>query len=91
MVLQGFSARGFLRAFPFYGSGLSEEMNGIGQKWYDMGVLFKEISESASCGLEFERASELAFDIYDLEKRYFSSVLESFPVIASAGEINRSE
>ena len=76
---------------PFYGSGLLEKMNGIGQKWYDMGVLFKEISESASIGLEFERASELVFDIYDLEKRYFSSVLENFPVIASAGEINRSE
>ena len=75
---------------PFYGSGLPEEMHRIGQKWYDIGVLFKEISESASCGLGFERASELAFDIYDLEKRYFSSVLEIFPAAVSAGEVNRS-
>ncbi len=76
---------------PFYGSGLPGEMNRIGRKWYDMGALFKKISESASCGLGFERASELAFDIYDLEKRYFYSVLENSPAVASAGEINRSE
>lgn len=75
---------------PFYGAGLSDEMNSIGQKWYDMGMLFKEISESASCGGGFERASELAFDIYGLEKRYFCSVLENSPVMSAAGQMNRS-
>ncbi len=75
---------------PFYGAGVADEMKVIGQKWYDMGVLFKEISESASCGGGFERASELAFDIYDLEKRYFCSVLENSPVSPAAGEMNRS-
>lgn len=70
---------------PFYGIGLTDEMNRIGQKWYDMGVLFKEISESSSCERGLERASELAFDIYDLEKRYFCDVLENFPAVAVAG------
>lgn len=74
---------------PFYGTGLPEEMNSIGQKWYDMGMLFREISESASCGDGFERAAELAFDIYGLEKRYFCSVLEDFPAVSLAGERNR--
>jgi len=75
----------------FYGSGLPEEMNRIGQKWYDMGVLFKQISESDSCGRGFERASELAFDIYDLERRYFSAVLEKSPVVHTAGERSLGE
>ncbi len=71
---------------PYYGAGLPDEMNDIGNKWYEMGMLFREISESASCGSGFERASELAFDIYALEKRYFSSVLRNSPVNASAGK-----
>ena len=75
---------------PFCGADLPGEMNGIGKKWYDIGMLFKKISESASCGGGFERASELAFDIYDLEKRYFCSVLENFPAVSGAGEMNRS-
>ena len=76
---------------PFYGPGLPEEMNRIGQKWYDIGVLFKQISENDSCERGFERASELAFDIYDLEKRYFCAVLEKSPVIDTAGEGNFGE
>ncbi len=75
---------------PFYGAGLPDEMNGIGQKWYDMGMLFKEISESDSCGEGFERASKLAFDIYDFEKRYFCSVIESFPVSSAAEKMSGS-
>ena len=75
---------------PFYGSGFSEEMNRIGHKWYDMGVLFKEISEGASCEQGFERASELAFDIYNLEKRYFCAVLENSPAVGAAGRRNES-
>jgi hypothetical protein len=69
---------------PSYGSDLPEEMNRIGQKWYDIGVFFKQISESASCERGFERASELAFDIYNLEKRYFCGVLENSPVVGAA-------
>jgi len=67
---------------PFYGPGLPERMSEIGQKWYDMGAFLKQISESSLCGREFERASELAFDIYQLEKRYFCFVLENSPVVA---------
>ena len=75
---------------PFYGAGLPDEMGSIGQKWYDMGMLFREISESDSCGGGFERASELAFDIYGLEKRYFRFVLENSPALSAAGRMNRS-
>lgn len=74
---------------PFYGVDLPEKMNEIGQKWYDIGILFKEISESTSCGPGFERTSKLAFDIYDLEKRYFYFVLENFPAAASERETRR--
>ena len=75
---------------PFYGSCLPEEMNIIGQKWYDMGVLFKQISESASCERGFEQASELAFDIYDLEKRYFRAMLKNSPALDVADQRNGS-
>ena len=75
---------------PLCGAGLADEMDNIGQKWYDMGMLFREISESDSCGGGFERASELAFDIYGLEKRYFRFVLENSPALSAAGRMNRS-
>ena len=71
---------------PFYGTALADEMDNIGQKWSEMGTLFKQISESEDSFRKrgFNRASELAFEVYDLEKRFFSFVLEKFPETGSA-------
>ena len=69
------------QVFPLsYWETLAGDMGIIGDKWYEIGVLFKEISENDSCGSGFNRASELTFDIYDLEKRYFLFALENSPV-----------
>ena len=57
--------------------GLAERMDEMGSRWSEMGLLLREISESSSCGSGFRRASDLAFEICELEKRYFSDVVEN--------------
>ena len=59
--------------------GLAERMDEMGNRWSEMGLLLREISESSSCASGFRRASDLAFEIYELEKRYYSDVVENAP------------
>ena len=59
--------------------GLAERMDVLGTRWSEMGLLLREISESSSCTSGFRRASDLAFEIYELEKRYYSDVVENVP------------
>ncbi len=59
--------------------GLAEKMDALGTKWSETGLLLREISESSSCASGFRRASDLAFEIYELEKRYYSDVVENVP------------
>lgn len=60
--------------------GLADKMDVLGTRWSEMGLLLREISESSSCASGFRHASDLAFEIYELEKRYFSDVVENVAV-----------
>ena len=57
--------------------GLAEKMDALGDRWSEMGLLLREISESSSCRSGFLRASELAFEICGLERCYYSEVVEN--------------
>lgn len=59
---------------PFRGLGLRERMDALADRWSEVGLLLREISESSSHAGGFARASELAFGIYDLEKSFYSDV-----------------
>ncbi len=73
--------RDFLREtsdilMPFYSWSLADEMDAIGERWSVIGALFKSISESSSPERGFLRAADIAFEIYEHEKNFFSMVLE---------------
>lgn len=63
--------------------GLAERMDALGDRWSEMGLLLREISESSSCRSGFLRASELASEICGLERRYYSEVVQNVPAAAS--------
>ena len=55
---------------------LSEKMNLIGNKWSEMSMLLKEISESEKNGNLFIKASEKAKELGDFEEEFYKMVLD---------------
>ncbi len=55
---------------------LSEKMDLIGNKWSEMSMLLKEISESEKNGNLFIKASEMANELGELEEGFYRMVLD---------------
>ena len=58
--------------------GLIERMDRIGQMWFDISSLFKQISESEAPGDKFTQVSLKAREIFTVEKKYYSTILNNF-------------
>lgn len=57
--------------------GLAAEMDVIGSKWNKLSGLLKNISEHKTISTQFEEASEIAGNIYILERNFYNKVLEN--------------